>query len=228
MNLLVGQNPAAVSLVQSPARPGQAPLQAVCLADSAGEQAVNQFVKLLHGIEVRSGQLDFSCSSLLEKHLRQRAESLRAQLQASLSGIVTRVDVDNLSLLKLCVNALIAEGAESSALQYAIFAQDWCSKADFTDSVAAGIALTTTAEMYSRLRRYDVAARHFRIATTALQSVLDFEHPLVAHCRNRHKMVLTKLAYSDRKKAATAFGAGVLKTAATENLCPLVWDGPTF
>jgi hypothetical protein len=230
MNLLAGQNSAAVELQQSqsPARLGQAPGQAACLPDGAGQQVVNQFVRLLDGIEVRSRQLDFSCSSRLEKHLSQRAESLRAKLEASLSGIVTRVDVDKLSLLELCVNALIAEGAESSALQYAIYAEDWCSQADFTDKVAAGNAHTTTAEMYSRLRRYDAAARHFRIATTALQSVLDFEHPLAAHSRNRHKMVLTELAYSDRKNGASAFGAGFLKPAETQNLCPLVWDGPTF
>ena len=58
MNLLAGQNSAAVELQQSqsPARLGQAPGQAACLPDGAGQQAVNQFVRLLDGIEVRSRQ----------------------------------------------------------------------------------------------------------------------------------------------------------------------------
>jgi len=221
MNLLVGQNPAALSL-QS-----QSMVQAAGRPDRAGEQAVNQFVKLLQGIEVSSQQLDFSPSCRFEKHLSERAELLRAKLEASLSGIVTRVDVDNLGLLKLCVNALVVEGAESSALECANFAEDWCRKADFTDSIATGIALTATAEMFSRLRRYDSASRLFRMAAVAFQSVLDFEHPLTDSSRKRHKLVLEKLALSERKSIPTAFGAGYLKRAETQNLCPLVWDGPT-
>lgn len=220
MNLLVGQNPAALSLQ------GQSLVQAGGLPERAGEQAVNQFVKLLQGIEVRGQQLDFNPSSRFEKHLSERAEMLRAKLEASLSGIVTRVDVDNLGLLRLCVNALAVEGAESSALECANFAEDWCGKADFTDSIATGIALTATAEMFSRLRRYDSASRLFRMAAVAFQSVLDFEHPLTDYCRKRHKMVLKKLALSDRKRITSAFGAGYLKGAEPQNLCPLVWDGP--
>lgn len=189
-----------------------------------GLKASNQFARLLRGIEVRAEQLDFSCSGHFEARLTEKAEGLVVKLEAVLQGIVTRVDVDNLSMLKLCVNALIVEGADNRAFKYACIARDWCERADFTDSVATGTALTATAEMFCRLRRYEEAAKLFKASTAAFSTILNYEHPLTAYSRKRHRMTLSKLALSERNKYATAFGAGYLKVAESENLCPLVWE----
>lgn len=226
MNLLVGHNHAAGCLS------GNSTLAAVVRSDEQtfdlpakeGLKASNRFAKLLRRVEVQSDQLDFSCSGHFEGRLTEKADLLVEKLEMALMGIVTRVDVDNLSLLKLCVNALVVEGLEVSALKYATFARQWCSRADFTDSIAIGNALTATAEMYCRLKRYEVAARLFRESTAAFETALDYEHPLTTYSRKRHKMTLTKLAWSGRNKYTATYGAGYLKTAEQANYCPLVWD----
>jgi len=227
MNLVVGQNFTTSALSDSAKLSSSCvpPLKSAELATGEGLNATNQFAQLLRGIEVRSEPLDFSCSGRFEAQLTEKADSLVVKLEAALKGIVTRVDVDNLCMLKLCVNALVVEGAEGTALKYACIAKNWCRLADFTDSVATGTALTATAEMFCRLRRYEDAAKLFKSATAAFSSILDFEHPLSSYSRKRHKMTLTKLAFSDRSKVAAAYGAGYLKATETQNLCPLVWEG---
>ncbi|HNB22513.1 MAG TPA: hypothetical protein PKZ32_08855, partial [Candidatus Melainabacteria bacterium] len=155
-----------------------------------------------------------------------KADALLVKLEASLRGIVTRVDVDNLSLLNVCVCALASEGACAAAIKYAEFAEDWCRRADFTDSVATGTALSATAEMFSCLNLYGRAARLCRRAAAAFDSVLDSDHPLAARSRRMHRSFLTKLALDSRKVTKPAYGAGYLKRCEPGILCPLVWDGP--
>jgi hypothetical protein len=231
MNLVVGQNLTAGALsVDAPASLSDvfcAPLKPVDLAAGQGLKASNQFAKLLRGIEVGAEELDFSCSGQFEGRLTQKADALVIKMEVALQGIVTRVDVDNLCMLKLCVNALVLEGAESSALKYACIAKNWCRRADFTDSVATGTALTSTAEMFCRLRLYEDAAKLFKSSTAAFTSILNYEHPLTAYSLKRHKMTLIKLALFKRNKFAATYGAGYLKAAESQNLCPLVWEGPT-
>ncbi len=242
MNSAVGQNYPAGSvsgnakssdLTDLPGSAGGSPalldacLKSADLASGQGRKASNQFAKLLRGIEVRAEQLDFSCAGHFEARLTEKADALVAKLDAALQGIVTRVDVDNLCMLKLCVNALVVEGSESGALRYAYIAKDWCRRADFTDSVATGTALTATAEMFCRLRRYEEAAKLFKSSTAAFATILNYEHPLADYSRKRHRMTLSKLALSERNKFATTYGAGYLKATESQNLCPLVWDGPT-
>jgi hypothetical protein len=234
MNLVVGQNLTAgtlsahanVSNHSSLSDVFCAPLKSVDLAAGQGLNASNQFAKLLRGIEVRAEQLDFSCSGQFEVRLAQKADALVVKLEAALQGIVTRVDVDNLCMLKLCVNALVVEGAEGSALKYACIAKNWCGRADFTDSIATGTALTATAEMFCRLRRYEDAAKLFKSSTSAFATILNYEHPLTAYSSKRHKMTLTKLALYGRNKFAATYGAGYLKATESQSLCPLVWEGP--
>lgn len=242
MNSAVGQNYTAVCLqggaksLDSTVTPGSAGgspallsvhLQSTNLAAGQGVKASNQFAKFLRGIEVRAEPLDFSCSGHFEARLTAKAEALVVKLEAALQGIVTRVDVDNLSMLKLCVNALVVERAESRALKYACIAKNWCRCADFTDSVAAGTALTATAEMFCRLRQYEEAAKLFKSSTAAFATILSYNHPLTAYSTKRHKMTLTKLALSGRNKFATTYGAGYLKATEEAKLCPLVWEAPT-
>lgn len=230
MNLLVGQNLAGGALS------GNSTLAAVVRSDEQtfdlpsceGLKASNRFARLLRSVEVQSGQLDFSCSGHFEGHLNEKADLLVVKLEAALMGIVTRVDVDNLCLLKLCVNALVVEGLEVSALKYATFARQWCGRADFTDTIATGNAFTATAEMYCRLKRYEVAAQFFRESTAAFEAVLDYEHPLTTYSRKRYKMTLTKLALGGRNKNTATYGAGYLRTAEQANYCPLVWDGSSL
>ncbi|MBA3992105.1 MAG: hypothetical protein C0469_01165 [Cyanobacteria bacterium DS2.3.42] len=228
MNLVVGQN-FTTSALSGSAKLSDSyapPLKSAELATGEGLKATNQFAQLLRGLEVRSEPIDFSCSGYFEVQLTKKADSLVAKLEAALQGIVTRVEVDNLCMLKLCVNALVVEGAQGTALKYACIAKEWCRLADFTDSVATGTALTATAEMFFRLRSYEEAARLFKSSTAAFAGILDYEHPLTCYSRKRHKMTLTKLAFSDRSKVAAAYGAGYLKATERQNLCPLVWEGP--
>lgn len=191
---------------------------------SEGLTASNRFADLL--VDVRSNQLDFRCHSRLEERLTERGDVLVEKLLYSLCGIVTRVDVDNLSMLRLCVNALVAEKAELPALKYARFARDWCKRADFTDSVATGSALTATAEMFYRLHQYEDAAYHFRASATAFENILEYQHPLTAYCRKRLKMTLTKLAFNQRPKNTSYFGAGYCREGDIRPLSALVWEGP--
>ncbi len=228
MNLVVGQNLTAVGLsgevevfdVRAPLKPE--------VAVGQGLKASNQFARMLGGIDVRAEQFDFSCSGRVRDRLIEKADSLNAKLEAALMGIVTRVDVDNLSMLRLSVNALVAEGAESSALKYACLAENWCRRADFTDSVATGTALALTAEMFARLHRYEEAVKLFKSSSSVLSKVLEYEHPLVACNRVRHRQTLTELAFSNRNKLPAPYGAGYLKAAESQNLCPLVWDGSSL
>lgn len=203
-----------------------APRHGVERREKETAQAVNQFVRLLKHADVRENELDFSCGDRFERNLTGKADALLGKLEASLSGIITRVDVDNLSLLKLCVGALVSEGAFAAAVRYAEFAEDWCRKADFTDSVATGTALSATAEMFASLNLYGRAARLCRRAAVAFDSVLDSDHPLAARSRRMHRLFLTKLALDSRKVTKPAYGAGYLKRCEPGILCPLVWDGP--
>jgi hypothetical protein len=189
--------------------------------------ANNRFAELLKDIEGK-GALNLSCNGYFEQVLRKRADLLKEKLTASSRSMVTRVDVDNLSLLLLCVNGLASEGAEELALTYAVFAKEWCLHADFTDSIARGCALVAAAEMYRRLAQYAEAARLFKSAAAAFETVLDYEHPLASTSRRRHQMALTSLAYDRRSKLGSGsgfgFGAGYLPGKEPPRLAPLVWE----
>ncbi|MBA3855817.1 MAG: hypothetical protein C0507_02800 [Cyanobacteria bacterium PR.3.49] len=184
--------------------------------------ASNRFAELLKDIEVQ-GDLNFSCNGYFEQVLWKRADLLKARLAASSRGMVTRVDVDMLALLRLCVNGLASEGAEELALTYAAFAREWSENADFTDSVARGSALISTAEMFWRLTQYAEAAKLFKSAGAAFESVLDHSHPLAVVSRRRHQMALTSLAY-DRRGRPNAGSGGYLKGKEPPLLAPLVWE----
>ncbi len=228
MNLVVGQSLTVGALNTKPTLSDifSSAGQSRELVVHEGLRAANRFAELLKDVETRDCQLDFSCSDHFEARLTHQADLLVSRLNAALDGIVTRVDVDNLCMLKFCVNALVAEKAEFSAFGYACFAKNWCCRADFTDGVATGTAITATAEMFCRLRRYEEAARLFKSSASILESVLDYEHPLTAYSRKRHRMTLTKLALNGRSKAPVAYGAGYLKATESPSLCALVWEGP--
>lgn len=195
----------------------------------SGDKTANRFAKFLRGVEVRSGKFDFSCSVDFVSKLSERGDYLVARLDSSLKGIITRVDVDNLCLLRLCVNGLIIEDATELAFKYAEYAGEWCERADFTDSIANGQAMTATAEMYFRLGQKVKAAKFFKAATSSFSRVYGHEHPLSVKSRSRQQAVLSALAFEKcGLKESKSFGAGYLKGAEMPNMCPLVWDGPIF
>lgn len=184
--------------------------------------ASNRFAELLKDIEVQ-GNLNFSCNGYFEQLLWKRADLLKGKLAASSRTMVTRVDVDTLSLLRLCINGLAAEGAEELALTYAVFAKEWCQHADFTDSIARGNAMISTAEMFWRLGEYAEAAKLFKSAGSSFEAVLDVAHPLAVMSRRRHQMALTSLAYDRRGRLKFGSG-GYLKGKEPPSLAPLVWE----